>query len=271
MQRAVKCCDRKARAACAQSSHCGSKQQTIEIMRHNQYHSIYLLLVRATYMWCCTSRTSRSWWITHSTQRPRRGCNNIPSFSQQTASITHSFCEGFTQHDLHILVTAPFCCDQKARAAWCAQRFTLWAASNNRDHVPQSLYYLVSRACSRHIYVVLTVVLRAHHPVRGESHIQCSDNGEVATKVWCWVLYRLFVAAMNNGQVWVGQRFPTVGCQFPLLGFQNKILCHGVRNVVFEDEFACSFRCTFLKRTDFWKLAIAITQSNIIELNNCAR
>jgi len=24
-----------------------------------------LLLVRATYMWCCSSRTSRSWWITH--------------------------------------------------------------------------------------------------------------------------------------------------------------------------------------------------------------
>jgi len=34
-----------------------------------------LLLVRATYMWCCSSRTSRSWWITHLTQRQRSGCN----------------------------------------------------------------------------------------------------------------------------------------------------------------------------------------------------
>jgi len=34
-----------------------------------------LLLVRATYIFCCSSRTSRSWWITQSTQRQRRGCN----------------------------------------------------------------------------------------------------------------------------------------------------------------------------------------------------
>jgi len=34
-----------------------------------------LLLVRATYIYCFSSCTSRSWWITHSTQRHRRGCN----------------------------------------------------------------------------------------------------------------------------------------------------------------------------------------------------
>jgi len=33
------------------------------------------LLVHATYIYCCSSRTSRSWWITQSTQRQRRGCN----------------------------------------------------------------------------------------------------------------------------------------------------------------------------------------------------
>jgi len=48
-----------------------------------------------------------------------------PPFLQRTAMIKRSFCEGFTQHDLHILVTAPLCCDRKARAA-CAQSFTLW-------------------------------------------------------------------------------------------------------------------------------------------------
>jgi len=37
-----------------------------------------LLLVRATYVWCCSSRTSRLWWITHSTQHHRRGCNISP-------------------------------------------------------------------------------------------------------------------------------------------------------------------------------------------------
>jgi len=31
---------------------------------------------------CCSSRTSRLWWISHSTERQRRGCNstNRPSF-----------------------------------------------------------------------------------------------------------------------------------------------------------------------------------------------
>jgi len=74
---------------------------------------------------CYSSRTSRSWWIAHSTQCRPRGCNNIPPFLQRTAPITRSFCEGCTWHDLHILVTAPFCCDRKARAA-NAQSFTLW-------------------------------------------------------------------------------------------------------------------------------------------------
>jgi len=87
----------KACATCAQSFALWQKA-TIEIMRHN--HSII-----------ACSRISRSWWITHSTQCHRRGCKNITSFLQQTAPITCSFCEGWTWHDLHILVTAPFCCD----------------------------------------------------------------------------------------------------------------------------------------------------------------
>jgi len=35
-----------------------------------------LLLVRATYIYCCSSRISCSWWITHSTQHHWRGCNS---------------------------------------------------------------------------------------------------------------------------------------------------------------------------------------------------
>ena len=71
---------------------------------------------------CHSSRTPRSWWIAHSTQRQRRGCYNILSFLQRTALIARPFCEGFTRHDLHILVTAPFCCNRKAWAA-SAQSF----------------------------------------------------------------------------------------------------------------------------------------------------
>jgi len=40
-----------------------------------------LLLVRATYVWCCSSRTFRLWWITHLTQHHRRGCNNTSQAS----------------------------------------------------------------------------------------------------------------------------------------------------------------------------------------------
>jgi len=65
------------------------------------------------------------------------------------------------------------CCDRKSRAA-SAQNFTLWQQVTieimRHDH---SII-----ACSRHIY--MGVVLRAHS-VRGESHIQRSANGEVAT------------------------------------------------------------------------------------------
>jgi len=82
---------------------------------------------------------------------------------QQTAPITRSFCEGFTQHDLHILVTAPFCCDRKSPSSIYVKLHTV-AASNDRVHVPQSLYFCLF---TPRIYIV---VLRAH-PFRGESHI----------------------------------------------------------------------------------------------------
>jgi len=126
------------------------------------------------YVWCCSSGTSRSWWITHLTQHHRRGCN-IPSFLQRTASIARSLCEGWPWHDLHILVTAPFCCDRKSRAAY-AQSFALWQqatieftchdhssrtlllrsivdiVSITRDYTPRSLYYCLF---APHICMVL--------------------------------------------------------------------------------------------------------------------
>ena len=53
------------------ASHRGSKQQ-----KRSPDEITLLLLVRATYIYFCSSRTSRSWWITQSTQHHRRGCNN---------------------------------------------------------------------------------------------------------------------------------------------------------------------------------------------------
>ena len=63
--------------------------------------------------------------VNHTFNAQRSGRNNISSFLQRTAPIARFFCEGWIRHDLHILVTAPFCCDRKARAA-CAQSFAPW-------------------------------------------------------------------------------------------------------------------------------------------------
>jgi len=110
-----------------------------ELPRHD--HST-IACSRHIYEWCCSSRTSRWWETTHSTQHHRRGCNNIPSFLQRTAPIARSLCEGWTPHDLHILVTAPFCCDRKSRAAY-AQSFALWKQATIEftchDHSPRTL------------------------------------------------------------------------------------------------------------------------------------
>ena len=43
--------------------------------RDQTTRSLYYCLFAPHICGCCSSRTSRSWWITHSTQRHRRGCN----------------------------------------------------------------------------------------------------------------------------------------------------------------------------------------------------
>jgi len=123
--------------------------------------------------WCYSSRTSRSWWITQSTQHYRRGCNNIPSFLQRNTPIACSLCEGWTRHDLYILVTAPFCCDRKPRAAR-AQSFASWQQATIEIMLAISL----TIACPRYTY---DGVILHTHPGRGESHNQRNTTGEVAT------------------------------------------------------------------------------------------
>jgi len=102
----------------------------------------------------------------------RRGCN-IPSFLQWTAPIARSLCEGWTAHDLHILVTAPFCCDRKSWAAYTLS-FTLWQQATKEIVLAISL----TIACSRYMY---NGFILHTHPVRGESHNQHNTTGEVAT------------------------------------------------------------------------------------------
>jgi len=61
----------------ASTINCSPGSQALLEVTH-QDHSIgitLLLLVRATYIYFYSSRTSRSWWIIQSTQHNRRGCN----------------------------------------------------------------------------------------------------------------------------------------------------------------------------------------------------
>jgi len=62
----------------ASTINCSPGSQALLEVTH-QDHSIgitLLLLVRATYIYFCSSRTSRSWWIPQSTQHNRRGCKS---------------------------------------------------------------------------------------------------------------------------------------------------------------------------------------------------
>ena len=97
----------KSRAACAQSFPL-RQQATIEF---TYYDHSDIACSRHIYM----GVVLRARPVRGESHIQARCCNNIPSFSQRTAPIARSLCEGFTRHDLRILVTAPFCCDRKAK------------------------------------------------------------------------------------------------------------------------------------------------------------
>jgi len=124
-----------------------AKLRTVAASNNKSSHAVIACSCHI-YVWCCSSRTSCPWWITHLTQHHRRGCNIIPSFLQRTTPIARSLCEGWPWHDLHILVTAPFCCDRKSRAA-CAQSFAPWQQAT----IEITCHDHSIIAFSRHIYV----------------------------------------------------------------------------------------------------------------------
>jgi len=97
------CCDRKSRAAYAQSFALW-QQATIEFTCHD--HSIIVCSCHI-YVWCCSSRTSRSWWITQSTQHHRRGCNNSLSAPYNFRRLSCSLC--LLTADERRPITTQFC------------------------------------------------------------------------------------------------------------------------------------------------------------------
>ena len=108
-----------------------------------QDHSIeitLLLLVRATYIHFCSSRTSHSWWITQSTQHHRRGCNNIPSFFTTNHTDRTFFVwrlnSAWPPHPGHSTILLR----SKIPSGVCAKLRTV-AANNNSDHARNLSYY----------------------------------------------------------------------------------------------------------------------------------
>jgi len=139
---------------------------------HMPWSLYYSLFVPHIYMWL---------FFTHIPFVVNRTFNATPTerlqqhhlFLQRIMPIAHSFCEGCTWHDLHILVTAPFCYDRKAQVA-SVQSFTLWQQAT----IEITCHDHSSIACLRHIYT--GAILHAH-PICGGSHIQHNANWEVAT------------------------------------------------------------------------------------------
>jgi len=66
---------------------------------------------------------------------------------QSLSPMARSFCEVCIWHDLHILATALFCCDQQARVV-SAQSFGLWQQATieilQRNHSSRTLVILFS-------------------------------------------------------------------------------------------------------------------------------
>ena len=103
------CCDRKARAAYAQSFTLW-QQATIEITCHGHSsqtlllrsivgitrgytpRSLYYCLFAPLIYGCFSSRTFHSWWITYSTQCHWRGYNTAYKWSLQEKLIKHLIC-----------------------------------------------------------------------------------------------------------------------------------------------------------------------------------
>jgi len=113
--------------------------------------SLYYCLF-APHIYGCSSCTSHLWWITHSMQCQRRGCNSIPSFLQWTALIARPFCEGWTWHDLHILAVAPFGCNRKAWTS-SARSFTLWQQVT--IEIMNCNHSVIACSCHRYMGVIL--------------------------------------------------------------------------------------------------------------------
>ena len=138
----------KGRAACAQSF-APWQQATIEFTSRD--HSviacsrhIYIIVIRA-HLVCGESHNQRN--------ATGEAATTSPPFYNESHLSHVLLCEGWTRHDLHILVTAPFYCDRKRPSGMCAKLCTV-AASNKSSSAAITLLLLVRATyiycCSSH-------------------------------------------------------------------------------------------------------------------------
>jgi len=115
-----------------------------EITRRD--HSIIACL-RHIYVWCCSSRTSRSWWITQRNTTGEVATTSPPFYKKLHRSHVHcvkaELRTTFTSWSQH-----QCCCDRKYRAAY-AQSFTPWQQATIEftchDHSPPMLVIMFNR------------------------------------------------------------------------------------------------------------------------------
>jgi len=128
------------------ASHCGSKLQQIP-----PDMITLLLLLCATYI--CVLFFAHIQFVVSRTfnAMPTGRLQQHPLIFTTSTLVTCSYCEGCTWHDLHNLVTAPLCCDQKARAA-TVQSFTPWQQATIEIHLTRSRYYCLFKPYIWYIY-----------------------------------------------------------------------------------------------------------------------
>ena len=108
-----------------------------------------LLLVCATYAYC-SSRTSRLWWITHSTQATGEAPTASPPFYNEPHRLHVLFVKASHGRTSTSWSQNHFIAIGKARAT-CAQSFALW----QRATIEFTCHDHSIIACSRHVYILL--------------------------------------------------------------------------------------------------------------------
>ena len=145
-----------------------------------------LLLGRATYMCGVVLHAHPVRGESHLKQHHRRGCNNIPSFLQQTnrTFFVWRLTLARPSHPSHSTILLR----SEIPSGMCAKLRTV-AASNNRVHMPWSFYYCLfaPRVCMvlffTHIPFVVNHTINATPPERLQHYYSTWPNTQIQNSI----------------------------------------------------------------------------------------